>query len=130
MNNRLTEFLLPDLGVRGALVEYESGVEAMLGSRPYPADVRKLLAQTVAAMPLLAAHTKLEGRISLQFQHDEGAARLLIAQVEHGRGGSPEAALRVRGMAQANADAQGGFAALLTGGWHGPLGRAPGGERG
>src|SRR3546814_13725122 len=81
MNNRLTEFLLPDLGVRGALVEYESGVEAMLGSRPYPADVRKLLAQTVAAMPLLAAHTKLEGRLSLQLQHDEGAVQLLIAQI-------------------------------------------------
>src|SRR3546814_10066133 len=83
----------------------------MLGSRPYPADVRKLLAQTVAAMPLLAAHTKLEGRISLQFQHDEGAVQLLIAQVEHGRGGSPETGLLVRGMAKANADAQGDFAA-------------------
>src|SRR3546814_10974082 len=80
----------------------------MLGARPYPAVVRKLLAQTVAAMPLLAAHTKLEGRISLQFQHDEGAVQLLIAQVEHGRGGSPETGLLVRGMAKANADAPGG----------------------
>src|SRR3546814_14696057 len=88
----------------------------MLGSRPYPADVRKLLAQTVAAMPLLAAHTKLEGHISLQFQHDEGAVQLLIAQVEHGRGGSPEPGLLVRSMPKANADAQGDFAALLTGG--------------
>src|SRR3546814_8440134 len=67
-------------------------------------------------LPLLAAHTKLEGRISLQFQHDEGAVQLLIAQVEHGRGGSPETGLLVRGMAKANADAQGDFAALLKGG--------------
>src|SRR3546814_7502751 len=36
--------------------------------------------------------------------------------VEHGRGGSPETGLLVRGMAKANADAQGDFAALLTGG--------------
>src|SRR3546814_15103278 len=102
----------------------------MLGSRPYPADVRKLLAQTVAAMPLLAAHTKLEGRISLQFQHDEGAVQLLIAQVEHGRGGSPATGLLVRGMAKANADAQGDFAALLTGGRLGlQIGRAAWRER-
>lgn len=116
MNNRLTEFLLPDLGVRGALVEYESGVDTMLGSRPYPADVRKVLAQTVAAMPLLASHTKLEGRISLQFQHGEGPVQLLVAQVEHGRDGSPEQGLRVRGMAKASDDAQGDFATLLHGG--------------
>jgi molecular chaperone Hsp33 len=116
MNNRLTEFLLPDLGVRGAIVEYESGVDTMLGSRPYPADVRKLLAQAVAAMPLMAAHTKLEGRISLQFQHGEGAVQLLVAQVEHGRGGAPESGLRVRGMAKADADAHGDFATLMHGG--------------
>src|SRR3546814_2740980 len=113
MNNRLTEFLLPDLGVRGALVEYESGVEAMLGSRPYPADVRKLLAQTVAAMPLLAAHTKLEGRISLQFQHDEGAVQLLTAQVEHGRGGRPATGLLGSGLAKANGQARGGLSSSV-----------------
>jgi molecular chaperone Hsp33 len=117
MNNRLTEFLLPDLGVRGAIIEYESGVDAMLGSRPYPADVRKLLAQTVAAMPLLAAHTKLEGRISLQFQHGDGAVQLLVAQVEGGLHGSgANAGLRVRGMAKARDDAHGDFATLLHGG--------------
>ncbi|NGY06734.1 Hsp33 family molecular chaperone HslO [Solimonas terrae] len=119
MNNRLTEFLLPDLGVRGAIVEYEAGVDTMLGSRPYPADVRKLLAQAVAAMPLLAAHTKLEGRISLQFQHSEGPVQLLIAQVESAQG--VDAGMRVRGMAKAEADAQGDFAALMQGGQFGLL---------
>lgn len=119
MNNRLTEFLLPDLGVRGAIVEYEAGVDSMLGSRPYPADVRKLLAQAVAAMPLLAAHTKLEGRISLQFQHAEGPVQLLVAQVETMHGG--DAAMRVRGMAKAEAEAQGDFAALMAGGQFGLL---------
>lgn len=118
MSNRLTEFLLPELGVRGAVVEYESGVDGMLGSRPYPSDVRKLLAQAVAAMPLLAAHTRLEGRISLQFQHADGAVQLLVAQVERGADGGAglEPGLRVRGMAKAEADAQGDFADLLRGG--------------
>jgi molecular chaperone Hsp33 len=116
MNNRLTEFLLPELGVRGAVVEYEAGVDSMLGSRPYAADVRKLLAQAIAAMPLLAAHTKLEGRISLQFQHAESPVQMLVTQVEHGRDGDPEPGLRVRGMAKAAADAHGDFAALMRGG--------------
>ncbi|MGH8444844.1 MAG: Hsp33 family molecular chaperone HslO, partial [Solimonas sp.] len=116
MSNRLTEFLLPELGVRGAVVEYEAGVDTMLGSRPYAADVRKLLAQAIAALPLMAAHTKLEGRISLQFQNTEGPVQLLVTQVEHGRNGSPEAGLRVRGMAKANTEASGDFASLLHGG--------------
>ncbi|NKF23856.1 Hsp33 family molecular chaperone HslO [Solimonas marina] len=120
MNNRLTEFLLPDLGVRGAIVEYESGVDTMLGSRPYPADVRKLLAQTVAAMPLLASHTKLEGRISLQFQHSHGPVQLLVAQVEHSTMAA-DVGMRVRGMAKAGDDAHGDFAALLQGGQLGLL---------
>ena len=121
MNNRLTEFLLPELGVRGAVVEYEAGVDTMLGSRPYAADVRKLLAQAIAAMPLLAAHTKLEGRISLQFQHAEGPVQMLVTQVERGlesggREGFIEEGLRVRGMAKAKADASGDFTVLLHGG--------------
>ncbi|WP_043114178.1 Hsp33 family molecular chaperone HslO [Solimonas soli] len=116
MNNRLTEFLLPELGVRGAVVEYEAGVDSMLGSRSYAPDVRGLLAQAIAAMPLLAAHTKLEGRISLQFQHAEGPVQMLVTQVEHGRDGDPEPGLRVRGMAKARADASGDFTTLLHGG--------------
>lgn len=125
MNNRLTEFLLPELGVRGAVVEYEAGVDAMLGSRPYAPDVRRLLAQAIAAMPLLAAHTKLEGRISLQFQRAEGPVQLLVTQVEchlgDGRSNGPGSALRVRGMAKAKADAGGDFAELLHGGQLGLL---------
>jgi len=121
MNNRLTEFLLPDLGVRGAVVEYEAGVDTMLGSRPYAPDVRKLLAQAIAAMPLLAAHTKLEGRISLQFQHAKGPVQMLVTQVEHGRDGDPELGLRVRGMAKAGSDVAGDFATLLHGGQLGLL---------
>lgn len=125
MNNRLTEFLFPGLGARGALVEFESGVDTMLGSRPYSDDVRALLAQAVAAMPLLAAHTKLEGRISLQFQ-GRSAVQLLVAQVEAGsngggRDGTSESGLRVRGMAKCESDAHGDFVALLKGGQLGLL---------
>lgn len=120
MNNRLTEFLFPELGARGAIVEFESGVDAMLGSRPYPPDVRRLLAQAVAAMPLLVSHSKLEGRISLQFQGHGGAVQMLVTQIEHGRGDATTA-LRVRGMAKSHDDAGGDFGALLHGGQLGLL---------
>lgn len=120
MNNRLTEFLFPELGARGAIIEFETGVDTMLGSRPYADDVRDLLAKAVAAMPLLAAHTKLEGRISLQFQ-GSGAVQLMVAQVEHGKDGDTAPGLRVRGMAKADPDARGGFVGLLKNGQLGLL---------
>jgi molecular chaperone Hsp33 len=84
----------------------------MLGSRPYPADVRRLLAQAVAAMPLLAANTKFQGRMSLQFQ-GQGALKMLVAQIE--------ADLQVRGMARCVPQAEGDFETLMRGGLLGLL---------
>lgn len=110
--NQLTEFLFPDLGARGAIVEFDEGIDAMLGSRPYPHDVRRLLGHAVAAMPLLAANTKFEGRMSLQFQ-GPGALKMLVAQIE--------SSLQVRGMAKCEEQAQGGFDDLMGGGLLGLL---------
>ncbi len=110
--NQLTEFLFPELGVRGAVVEFDEGIEAMLGSRPYPPDVRRLLGQAVAAMPLLAANTKFEGRMSLQFQ-GKGALSMLVAQIERD--------LQLRGMAKSTAEASGDFVTLMQGGMLGLL---------
>ncbi len=112
MANQLTEFLIENLGVRGAVVEFDDGIEAMFGSRPYPADVRRLLAHAVAAMPLLSANTKFEGRMSLQFQ-GQGALKMLVAQIEGD--------LQVRGMAKCDAQANGDFQALMGGGLLGLL---------
>ncbi len=84
----------------------------MLGSRPYPADVARLLAQAVAAMPLLAANTRFQGRMSLQFQ-GKGALKMLVAQIE--------ADLQVRGMAKCEPQAGGDFEALMHGGLLGLL---------
>lgn len=112
MANTLTEFVFPELGARGAIVEFDEGVDAMLGARPYPADVRRLLGQAVVAMPLLAMHARFEGRISLQFQ-GKRALQMLVAQVETG--------LKVRGMAKCSDDAAGDFQALMQGGMLGLL---------
>lgn len=110
--NQLTEFLFPDLGARGAIVEFDEGIDAMLGSRPYPPDVRRLVGQAVAAMPLLAANTKFRGRMSLQFQ-GKGELKMLVAQIE--------ADLQVRGMAKCAEQAAGDFAALMGDGLLGLL---------
>ena len=107
MADALTDFLFPDLGVRGALVEINSDIESLLGNRPYAADVRKVLGQAMAAMPLLASHSKFEGRINLQFQ-GTGDLKLLVAQVDRH--------LTVRGMAKAKPEITGDFQTLMGGG--------------
>ncbi|MBI2383909.1 MAG: Hsp33 family molecular chaperone HslO [Gammaproteobacteria bacterium] len=107
MPDQLTDFLLPERGVRGAIVEINDGIADMLGWRAYPPDVRRLLGHAIAAMPLLASHSKFEGRINLQFQ-GKGALKLLVAQIDRD--------LRVRGMAKAPADAAGDFESLMGGG--------------
>lgn len=103
----LTEFVIPERGVRGAVVEIDSGIDAMLGARHYPDDVRRLLGEAIAAGPLLMSHSKLAGRINLQFQ-GKGALSLLVTQIDHH--------LKVRGMAKSAADATGDFQALMGGG--------------
>jgi molecular chaperone Hsp33 len=107
MTDTLTDFLFPSLGVRGAVVEITGGIADMLDTRPYAADVRKLVGQAIAAMPLLASHSKFEGRINLQFQ-GEGPVKLLVAQVDRH--------LIVRGMAKAGVDVRGDFHELMSGG--------------
>lgn len=123
MSNRVTGFIFENHLAHGAFVEISSGVAEMLEPRHYSPDVRRLISEAVAAMPLLATHLKFEGRINLQFQGDGGkglrSARrgdqvipphmsLLVAQIDH--------TLKVRAMAKAPPDLAGGFRDLLFGG--------------
>jgi molecular chaperone Hsp33 len=105
--NRLTGFVFENNVAHGAFVELSDGVAQMLGHRAYSADVRALIGEAMAAMPLLATHLGFEGRINLQFQGDD-AMKLLVAQVDH--------RLEVRAMAKAPAELQGSFTGLLHGG--------------
>ncbi|MFI4981765.1 MAG: Hsp33 family molecular chaperone HslO [Nevskiales bacterium] len=105
--NRLTGFLFENKVAHGAFIELSEGVGEMLGRRAYSDDVRKLLGEAMAAMPLLATHLGYEGRINLQFQ-GEDAVKMLVAQVDHH--------LEVRAMAKASEELQGSFTGLLRGG--------------
>lgn len=123
MSNRVTGFIFENHLAHGAFVEISSGVGEMLEHRHYGPDVRRLIGEAIAAMPLLATHLKFEGRINLQFQGDGGkglrSARrgdvpvpphmsLLVAQVDD--------RLKVRAMAKAPSDLSGSFKDLLFGG--------------
>jgi len=105
--NLLTGFAFENHVAHGAIVELSSGVAELLDQRAYSDDVRRLVGEAIAAMPLLATHLHDEGRINLQFQ-GEGAMKLLVAQVDQ--------ALNVRAMAKAEAGLSGDFAQLLYGG--------------
>ena len=111
--NWLTPFQFHDHIAHGAFVEITQGVAEMLDRRDYGANVRALVGQAMAAMPLLATHVRFEGRINLQFQ-GEGSIKLLVAQVTQ----NGDAPLQVRAMAKtpARALAQGSYNELLGGG--------------
>ena len=105
--NRLTGFVFDNNVAHGAFVEIDEGAGDMLGHRDYGDDVRRLIGEAAAAMPLLATHLRFEGRINLQFQ-GENALKLLVAQVDHH--------LEVRAMAKIAPGASGSFTELMGGG--------------
>lgn len=109
--NQLIPFQFDNHIAHGAFVVIDSGAAEMLDMRTYDPAVRGLVAETMAAMPLLATHTRFEGRINLQFQ-GERAIKLLVAQVTQ-RDGAP---LTVRAMAKAAPKIDGSYAELLSDG--------------
>jgi molecular chaperone Hsp33 len=109
--NALTSFAFESQVAHGAFVELSLGVEEMLGQRAYSPDVRALVGEAIAAMPLLATHMNFEGRINLQFR-GEGRMKLMVAQIAN----PPTGQLQVRGMAQAPGDLSGSFTELLYNG--------------
>jgi molecular chaperone Hsp33 len=109
--NLLIPFQFDNHIAHGAFVVIDSGAAEMLDMRAYDPAVRGLVAQTMAAMPLLATHSRFEGRINLQFQ-GERAIKLLVAQIVQ-REGAP---LTVRAMAKAAPKVEGSYAELLSDG--------------
>lgn len=105
--NELRELLFPARGVRGAYVDLREGIQELTGWRGYSPQVYRLLGQALAATPLLASHLKFEGRINLQFQ-GKHALQMLVTQIDN--------QLQLRGMAKADADAEGEFALLMRDG--------------
>lgn len=74
----VTRFLLPEAGVRGAIVSLSDSFDAVLDRHSYPATVSAQLGQALSAAVLLSAHVKLDGSLILQIQGD-GPLHTLVA---------------------------------------------------
>lgn len=75
----LHRFLFEHYPIRGHIVHLDAAWRALLEHREYPAAIRDVLGQAVAASVLLAATLKFEGTLSLQVQ-GQGPMHLLLAQ--------------------------------------------------
>jgi molecular chaperone Hsp33 len=102
MSDRVRRFWLVDEPVRGQWVSLGASWQALRQHREYPAPVRELLGQAVAASVLLAATLKFRGTLTLQLAGN-GAVRMLVAQCTHD--------FRFRALARAEGE---GAASALT----------------
>jgi molecular chaperone Hsp33 len=81
----LRRFHLTDIGVRGAIVRLGASWRRVLSQSEYPAPVRALMGQSLAASALFASEVLGQGSVSLQLRGD-GPLRMLFAECnEHGQ---------------------------------------------
>lgn len=77
-DDALNRFLLPEAGVRGVHVHL-GDTWRQIARGDYPANVRELLGEAVAASALFTGHAKVDGRLSVQLR-GESALRTLFAE--------------------------------------------------
>lgn len=75
----LQRFLFDGVPVRGALVRIDGAWQQVVSRHNYPAAVRQVLGQMIAASSLLAANLKFDGTLIMQL-HGKGALRLAVAE--------------------------------------------------
>jgi len=75
----LQRFVFEHAPVRGTVVRLDATWRAVLERRDYPAPVRDLLGELMAAASLLAATIKFDGRLTIQAK-GHGPVRLLVVE--------------------------------------------------
>jgi molecular chaperone Hsp33 len=88
-------FLFDDTAIRGEFTQLESSYQEVLSKHPYPAPVKKLLGEFLAAVAMLSDTIKFKGILSLQVK-GAGQIRTLMAECRDNRA--------LRGIAQYNDD--------------------------
>ena len=78
----LTRFIFEHAAVRGESVRLEATWRAVLARHTYPAPVRQLLGEMMAACALLAATLKFEGALIMQMQ-GSGPVTLLVVECDN-----------------------------------------------
>src|SRR5580658_1594684 len=71
--------MLERAGVRGVIVRLGPAWREVAGRADYPAPLRDLLGQSLAASALLTGNIKLDGALSIELK-SAGALRLLFAE--------------------------------------------------
>jgi molecular chaperone Hsp33 len=87
MSDRLLKFLFRGAPVRGELVRVTDAWREMTAHQNYPAPVKRLLGEMVAAAALLASNIKFNGALVMQI-HGDGPVKLLVVECQ------PDLALR------------------------------------
>ena len=77
----LQRFIFENAAVRGELVEISDTWQQVQSRSPYPAPVRALLGEMVAAATLLSANLKFNGMLVMQI-HGDGPVRLLVVECD------------------------------------------------
>ena len=78
--DRLHRFVFEHTDVRGELVRLDASWRAVLERQQYPAPVRQLLGEALAAVTLLSATIKFDGFLHLQLRGD-GPLELVLVEV-------------------------------------------------
>lgn len=79
MRDSLRRFLFEDLAVRGEFVHLDATWQAVLDRHDYPAPLRTVLGELMAAAGLLASTLKFDGAIILQL-HGTGPVSLIVVE--------------------------------------------------
>lgn len=90
-------FMFERAPIRGQIAYLHETYQEIIGQRPYPPEVKRLLGEAIAASLLLIHTLKFKGELSLQFQGDERLP-LLLVQCDH--------QLHLRALAQFKPDEQ------------------------
>lgn len=96
MMDTLQRFIFENAAVRGELVEISETWKQIQARKDYPAPVRTLLGELLAAAALLTANLKFKGMMILQM-HGDGPVKLLVIECD--------SELRLRATAKLAADA-------------------------
>lgn len=84
LQDRLHRFIIERSNVRGKLIHLDATWQALLERNNYPAPVREVLGQALAATALLASTIKFDGSLILQTNSD-GPLRMLVVQASSRR---------------------------------------------
>ncbi len=79
MNDQLQKFMFSAAPVRGEIVSLRNTWQEVLNRRAYPAPVRTILGEMMAACALLSANLKFDGTLVMQIFGD-GPVRMLVVQ--------------------------------------------------